>query len=123
MHPLLLSIIDMHKINRGVFIFLPNVLGQTRSALARNVRLGAHSVTVQIVVCGAWFGSVFFRFIKMDSANAFDSFHPFLPFLCGTEEIIFSHASSHKTKCSFDIVRTSRPRSFSWSLESGELIE
>jgi hypothetical protein len=42
------------------FIFLPNALGQTRSALARNVRLGAHSVTVQIVVCGAWFGSVFF---------------------------------------------------------------
>jgi hypothetical protein len=42
----------------SVISVLPNVLGQTRSALARNVRLGAHSVTVQIVVCGAWFGSV-----------------------------------------------------------------
>ncbi len=41
-------------------IDLPNVQDQTRPQLARSVLLGARSVTVQIVVCGAWLGSVVF---------------------------------------------------------------
>ena len=40
------------------FILLPNVQDEPRPQLARNVRLGAHSVTAVVVGSGAWFGSV-----------------------------------------------------------------
>ena len=45
-----------------IVLFLPNVLDQTRPWLARSVLLGARSVTAMVVVCSAWFGSVFLEF-------------------------------------------------------------
>lgn len=43
----------------GLFIFAERYRSDAICAGAE-MRLGAHSVTVQIVVCGAWFGSVVF---------------------------------------------------------------
>jgi len=50
------------SVGKGGIHSLPNVRSQTRIALARNVRLGAHSVTVRFVVCSEWLGSVFISY-------------------------------------------------------------